>query len=228
MKKYIIIMAAIIFLLPAVFVFSSEYLIKEKSDKSEISNQTQEAINNLKDKSGKKSCCAEEVEQGQFSEQSIFLDGSYWKDQNGNIIQLGKFKNKNVVMAMFFASCQSACPMIVNDMKKIEAVIPKGKLDEFKFVLVTIDPEHDNPGVLLKYAKDKNLDLQRWTLLTGEKNDVMELAMMLGFKFSKDANGGFMHTNLITFLNKKGEIVHQNTGLNVDINSIPGLITSLN
>ncbi len=88
--------------------------------------------------------------------------------------------------------------------------------------------ERDTPGVLLKYAKDKNLDQQRWTLLTGGKNDIMELAMLLGFKFSKEANGGYTHTNLITFLNKKGEIVYQNVGLSVDTNAISRLLASLN
>ncbi len=227
MKKYIIIMAAIIFLLPAVFVFSSKYMRDGKNSGSKTSPESQAAINSTASGSEKKSCCTAQGKD-EFSGKSVFLDESNWKDQNGDVIQLGKFKNKYVVMAMFFASCQSACPMIVNDMKEIEASISPEKLAEYKFVLVTIDPERDTPGVLLKYAKDKNLDQQRWTLLTGGKNDIMELAMLLGFKFSKEANGGFTHTNLITFLNKKGEIVYQNVGLSVDTNAISRLLASLN
>ena len=234
MKRNIIIMAVVIFIFPAVFVFSSKYMFnkaaagkQEWDDKSKVVNQNRRASNDITGNSEKKSCCTEEG-QSEFSDKSVYLDESVWKNQFGKTIQLGKFKNKNVVMTMFFASCQSACPMIINSMKKIEAAVPSEKLDEYQFILVTIDPARDNPQVLLKYAKDKNLNPAGWTLLTGKKNDVVELAMILGFKFSKTPDGGFTHSNQITFLNKNGEIVHQSTGLSIDINSISGLIASLN
>jgi len=37
--------------------------------------------------------------------------------------------------------------------------------------------------------------------------------MLLGVKFKQDARGQFAHSNLITVLNAKGEIVHQRSGL---------------
>ena len=128
---------------------------------------------------------------------------------------------------MFFASCQSACPVIVNDMKIIEAGIPAIKLIItglywFQLILIEILP------ALLKYADERNLNTSRWSLLTGSKDDMMELAMILGFKYTKNENGGFTHTNLISFLNKSGEIIHQNEGLTLDINSVSNAIALLN
>ncbi|HKI90399.1 MAG TPA: SCO family protein [Draconibacterium sp.] len=163
-----------------------------------------------------------------YSDMSLYQSDGNWTDQNGTKIDLGKFKNKKVVIAMFFASCMSACPVIVNDMKRIEAKIPKNKLSNYRFVLVSIDPERDTPQVLKKYAEERSLNYERWTLLTGSKDDIMELGMMLGFKYSKNENGGFTHTNLISFLNRKGEIIYQNDGLELDMNSVTKTIASLN
>jgi len=163
-----------------------------------------------------------------YSEMSLYLSDGKWTDQNGTKIDLGKFKNKKVVIAMFFASCMSACPVIVNDMKRIEAKIPESKLKNYRFVLVSIDPERDTPQVLKKYAEERSLSSKRWTLLTGSNDDVMELGMMLGFKYSKNENGGFTHTNLISFLDKKGEIIYQNDGLDLDMNSVTKTIASIN
>jgi protein SCO1/2 len=36
---------------------------------------------------------------------------------------------------------------------------------------------------------------------------------VLGVKYKKDAAGLFSHSNLITILNREGEIVHQRIGL---------------
>lgn len=45
----------------------------------------------------------------------------------------------------------------------------------------------------------------------------MELAALTGFKYKKDDRGNYSHSNIITLLNEKGEIVHQLIGLNQDI-----------
>jgi len=41
-----------------------------------------------------------------------------------------------------------------------------------------------------------------------QPDEVLELAVLLGVNDTKDPQGGFAHTNLVTVLNKKGVIVH--------------------
>jgi protein SCO1 len=172
--------------------------------------------------------CCKPVKAGKYSSESIYQLKSQWREQDNRKITLGKFENKNAILSMFYASCQSACPVIVNDMKTIESEIPADKINDYRFVLVTIDPSRDKPSVLKKYAAAKNLDPGRWTLLNGSKNDVMQLAMMLGFKYSKNADGSFTHSSLISFLNKKGEIKYQNEGLVLDTGVISHAIAAIN
>ena len=172
--------------------------------------------------------CCKTIKAGKYSSESIYQLNSKWRDQDNRKITLGKFENKRVILAMIYATCQSACPVIVNDMKTIESAIPADKINDYRFILVTIDPSRDKPSVLKKYATAKNLDSGRWTLLNGSENDVMQLAMMLGFKYSKNADGSFTHSSLISFLNKKGEIKYQNEGLVLDTGVISQAIASIN
>lgn len=77
------------------------------------------------------------------------------------------------------------------------------------------------------YRLTHALSAESWTLLHGEPDDVLELAALLGLKFKEDANGQFAHSNVITILNAQGEIVHQQIGLNQDIQETVRLLRQL-
>jgi len=194
---------------------------EEQNQKSEIKTET------VSDKNEKHSCC-DEVESEEFSESSLYQLESEWTDQDGKSFSLKDLEGKKIVLTMFFASCTYACPILVNDMKKIETVLNKeDKLSSFEFVLISIDPERDTPEKLKDFANKQNLDLKRWKLLSGKSDDIMELAAVTGFKYKKDKNGDYSHSNLITFLNEEGEIIHQQVGLNQDITAAAEKLLSM-
>ena len=162
------------------------------------------------------SCCSD-YEMGPVSDNSIYQLNSQWTNQGGESVSLKSFKGKPVVLTMFYSSCTYACPLLVNDMLRMESSLSADKRNNYRFILVSIDPERDTPEKLKIYAKEHGLDLSRWTLLTGKSDDIMELAAMTGFKYKKDDKGNYSHSNLISLLNEKGEISHQQIGLNQDI-----------
>ena len=86
-------------------------------------------------------------------------------------------------------------------------------------MLVTFDPARDTPAVLSAYSARMGLDPRSWLLLSGHPDDVLELATLLGIKYKRDQSGGFIHSNVITVLNKAGEIVHRHEGLQQDMAS---------
>lgn len=163
------------------------------------------------------SCCSSEMEEGEYSENSVYQLDSKWINQSNQNIKLSDFQGKQVVFTMFFASCTYACPVLVNDMKKIEAKLSAEEKQKTQFVLVSIDVERDTPEALKEFAKKYKLDLNRWTLLSGKESDIQDLAAVVGFKYKRDENGEYSHSNLINILDKKGEVVHQHTGLNQDV-----------
>jgi len=162
-------------------------------------------------------CCSPAEPTAAFTDKSIYQFGSRWTTDAGKQIKLGALRGRPQVVAMFFANCQYACPLIVNDMQRIEAALTPAQRARVGFTLVTFDPKRDTAEALAEYRRVRNLAAERWTLLRAEPDDVQELAALLGVRYKQDARGQFAHSNLITVLNADGEIVRQQVGLIQDI-----------
>ena len=148
---------------------------------------------------------------------SIYQLDATWTDDAGAPVQLASLRGQPVVIAMFFASCEYACPLLVTDLLRLRETLPAEARAKTGFVLVTFDTARDTPAALKAYRERMRLDAA-WTLLRGEETNVRELAMVLGIKFKQDARGQFSHSNLFTVLNIEGEITHQRAGLGGDVN----------
>lgn len=159
-----------------------------------------------------RACCAEVPAAKPVSALSLYqLDAAFTNDRN-EPVALTDFRGKPIVLTMFFASCGYACPLLVGDMTRIRESLPEKIRGEVAFVLVSFDTERDTPAALAKYREERALDAQ-WHLLHGDADAISELAALLGVKYRKEANGMFSHSNLITVLNREGEIVHHRNGL---------------
>jgi len=160
-------------------------------------------------------CCRKELEPGKpMTDASIYQLESKWTSDVGREIQLRVLRGKPQVLVMFYASCQWACPLLVHDLKQIETALPEKLRDEVRFVLVSFDSKRDTVERLHAYRKMHELSTKNWTLLRGNPDDVRELAAVLGVNYREDLLGQFAHSNVITILNRDGEIAQQNQGLN--------------
>ena len=166
------------------------------------------------------SCCVSESPKAGVKDSSVYQLESRWINQNGKEMCLSQLQGKTCVFAMFYSHCTYACPITINDMKKIETALPFDLNERIGFVLVSFDPVHDSPETLKKLAESQELDRRRWTLLTGRDYDDRTLAAMLGVEFKKKGNGDFMHSSQITVLNPAGEIVYKHVGLNRPISDV--------
>ena len=161
-------------------------------------------------------CSTNKIEAAQVTDKSIYQIETEWTSDFGKKIKLDRLRGKPQVIAMFFTSCEYACPVLVHDVRRIEAALPENLRTNVGFVLVTFDVERDTVRTLHGYREKLKLDDNRWLLLRGESEDIFELSALLGVRFKKDQRGQFAHSNIITILNPNGEIIHQQTGLNQD------------
>lgn len=157
-----------------------------------------------------------EVSDHEISDESIFNLTTNWNTEEGETIQLKSLKGKTLVMVMIYTTCKAACPRLVADMRNIEAKIPKNKLKDIHFILVSIDPETDTPKRLKEFAKENFMDEEHWTFLQGTKSGVREFANVLAVKYKQISPMDFSHSNIISVFNTQGELIHQQEGLGVD------------
>jgi protein SCO1/2 len=163
-------------------------------------------------------CCAKPLAPTQppaLTDKSIYQVDSTFTDDHGKPVKLSSLAGQPVVLTMFFAQCNFACPILANDMKKIEAALPAEVRRKTRFVLVSFDSDRDTPEALARYRKSRQIP-NDWLLLTGKRDDILELAALLGVKYKKESTGQFAHSNLSTLLNTHGEIIRQQIGLNTD------------
>ena len=143
---------------------------------------------------------------------SLYLLPESWHDQDARETRLADLQGEVVVAAMVFTHCQYACPIILSDLKEIEAQVPAEARADVRWLLVSMDSERDVPAVLRDYADRNELDA-RWTLLHGDAEAVRSIAAVLGIDYQRDSAGNFAHSNKITVLDRAGRIAHQAVGL---------------
>lgn len=165
-------------------------------------------------------CCRPPLAIGKPTDKSLYLLDSTWTSDVGRQIKLGALRGRPQIVAMFFTHCEYACPILVGELKSIESRLPPEVLAKVDFLLVSMDSKRDTPAELAAFRKNRELAIERWTLLRGEPDDVRELAALLGVNYAEDARGQFAHSNLITVLNAEGEIAFQHAGLKQDLSPL--------
>ena len=138
---------------------------------------------------------------------SVYELPASWRDQSGATRALADFRGSPVLLAMVYTHCTATCPLAVAELKRIAAQHRDAKL-----VLVSLDPERDDPRRLASYARGLGLDAARWTLLTGTDADVRDLAATLGVRYRRVTPEDLAHSNMITLLDREGRIVRQASG----------------
>ena len=79
----------------------------------------------------------------------------------------------------------------------------------FGIASFSINPEYDTVNILSKYAKDNGIENPNWNLMTGEADEIYELAND-GFNLytaaSSDFIDGFEHSGYFALVDKEGYI----------------------
>ena len=81
------------------------------------------------------------------------------------------------VAQFIFTRCAGTCPVMVSRMYALSKKLPQAK-----YVSFTVDPEHDTPEVLARYARNNSLPPD-WLFATGTQAQMQSLAKD-GFKIS--------------------------------------------
>lgn len=146
---------------------------------------------------------------------SLYQLDMTWTNQAGKKTKLSSFRGQPVLLAMVYTRCQASCPLIVNDMMKVESKVAPEVRKRLRLVLVSFDPERDTPEALAAWAKKRGLD-ERWSLLTGSPESVRELAAVTGVRFRPTGTGDFLHNNIISVLDGKGVVRFRQSGFEQD------------
>lgn len=147
---------------------------------------------------------------------SIYLLELPLRDHSGETISLDVHRGHPTLVAMFYATCPSACPMLIKDLQTLEASLSPEEQASLRVLLVSLDPATDDRDALAEVVERHALDGARWTLAAPEPERVRDLAAVLGVSYRRLESGEFNHSSLITLLDAEGRPVKQLEGLRQD------------
>ena len=149
------------------------------------------------------------------SSQSLYQLESVWTTDHDKTLRLVELQGRYTILSLIFTRCSGTCPLLVKELQEFGASLPPDIRDKTRFVAITIDPA-DTSETLLQYRHEMRLDEQQWMLLRGAPMAVREIAAVLGFNYTQTSeqtdDSQFSHSNLLTLLNPRGEIVLQRQG----------------
>ena len=132
-------------------------------------------------------------------------------NQNNETVINDSLDGNIYIAKFFFTSCPTICPVMTKNMAYVQRKL--NVYPNIKFVSYTVDPVNDNPDRLLKYVKkmrSKNIiiDLNNWYFLTGDKEEIYEIAKSYFVNVSPDslAPGGFLHSEYFVLIDKEGRV----------------------
>ncbi|MFX0557631.1 SCO family protein [Maribacter sp. CXY002] len=128
-------------------------------------------------------------------------------NQNGKIVTQTDYKNKIYVTDFFFTRCPSICPIMSNNMEKLQNIF----LDDNDVMLLSmsVTPEMDSVPILKKYAKKHGAIDGKWNITTGKKVHIYNLARKSYFAVVDQGDGGlqdFIHTPNFILIDKNKHI----------------------
>ena len=135
------------------------------------------------------------------------VPGFKFVNQNGELISNEFYLGKVYIVEFFFTTCTTICPIMNTNLVHIQNSFTA--FPNFGIASFSINPEYDTVNILSKYAKDNGIENPNWNLMTGEADEIYELAND-GFNLytaaSSDFIDGFEHSGYFALVDKEGYI----------------------
>lgn len=127
-------------------------------------------------------------------------------NQNGEIITQDNYKDKIYVADFFFTTCQTICPIMTDQMHRIQEEIIND--DEVMLLSHSVTPEIDSVAQLKRYAIEKGVNDSKWNLVTGDRKQIYDLARKsyLVVKNDDSEDYGMVHTENFALIDKDKQI----------------------
>lgn len=146
------------------------------------------------------------------------IDDFELTERSGRKVTKQDLLGKPWVVAFVFTRCQGPCPMVSKAMHDLQRATEGLDL---RLVTVSVDPEHDTPEVLTRYAELFQADSDRWLFLTGDEDDVYTL---IGRSFKMpvsrvpldtgDGKYDVIHTSNVLYVDAEGVVRAKYNSLN--------------
>lgn len=144
---------------------------------------------------------------------SVYRVNAQLTDSHGNALTFADAAGHVRLATLFYASCGYVCPMLIEQIRRIEGKLDDTERARLRVLLITVDPERDTPEALAALAQKRKLDTTRWTLVQPANADLRKLAAVLDVQYRELDDGEFNHSSIITLLDPQGRVLARSSNL---------------
>ena len=144
-------------------------------------------------------------------------------NQDSILVNNKTFKGKIYIADFFFTSCSGICPKLTKNMGSLQEAYKNDA--DIMLLSHTVMPWKDSIPIIKAYAIKNNVNNEKWHLVTGNKDDLYDIARY-GYFADEDFiktqdESNFIHTENFILVDKQGYIrgVYNGT-LEVDVDRL--------
>jgi protein SCO1/2 len=128
-------------------------------------------------------------------------------DQNGRTVRLSGMRGNVVAVTFIYTRCPlpDVCPRLSANFAGIQRRFNTRLGKDLTLLSITLDPEHDTPEELGKYAKIWNARVDGWHFLTGTSEQVRRVAETFGMSYWPE-EGLITHTTMTVVISRDGRL----------------------
>ena len=151
-------------------------------------------------------------------------------ERSGRKVRDSDLQGKVWIASFVFTRCTGACKQITATMERLQGELASEK--DLRLVTFTVDPAHDDPAELQKYADRHHADKERWLFLTGEEKEIHRL-LKESFKVPVARNekgkpgDEYDHSTRLVLVDRHGNVRGYYQGIADDSGSGDGVETEL-
>jgi len=128
-------------------------------------------------------------------------------DQTGRSVRLSQLAGNVLVSSFIYTSCPlpNYCFRLSNNLGRLQKRFADRMGRDLVLLSVSIDPVHDTPEVLARYAANWKADAKSWHFLTGPEGDVKTVCRRFGVNFWPD-EGALTHSLHTIVIDRHGKL----------------------
>lgn len=137
-------------------------------------------------------------------------------DRSGEAVSKNDLRGAPWIASFIFTRCAGPCPRVAEAMKLLQR---RYRERDVRFVTFSVDPKHDTPEVLAKFANFWEADPERWFFLTGDRDKIYRLintSFLMPVMEDPNPEPGWevIHTTNVCLVDPTGRVVGKYNSLN--------------
>ena len=124
-------------------------------------------------------------------------------DQDAKAFDSTSLHGKVWVSDFIFTSCTSFCPVMTQQMSEFQKLTTGTAVQMVSF---SVDPEHDTPSVLARYASNVHADATRWHFLTGSQESLWKISNGMKLAVGPGDAQQVMHSSHFLLVDGNGHV----------------------